>query len=201
MKAYSPKALATREKILEAANGLFYDHGFNATGVDRIIAAAGVTKGNFFYHFKSKEELATAVLDWHRERAFAEIGLEELLAGSSPLQTLLALVGRMTERMFCGTDACRIRGCFFGNFALELAGGSEPVRHKVEAVFDGVRDLLRQLIERGQAQGEIRAELDPDKTAGLILSLMEGAVLLDKTHQQRCEVPDALEFVSHYLAA
>lgn len=201
MKDYSPKALATREKILQAANELFYERGFNATGVDRIIADAGVTKGNFFYHFKNKEELATAVLDWHRDRAFAEIDVDGILAMDSPTEALLLLIERLASRMICESDTCRVRGCFFGNFALELAMGSEPVRRKVESVFDGVRGLLRQLIEQAQAKGEIRAGLDADKTAGLILSLTEGAVLMDKTHQQNREVQHAREFIRTYLGS
>lgn len=199
MRDYSPKAQATRGKILQAANDLFYQHGFNATGVDRIIAAAGVAKGNFFYHFKSKEALATAVLDWHRDLAFAEIGLQEILAEPSPGQALLVLLRRMASRMSCGTDACRVRGCFFGNFALELAVGSEPVRRKVQEIFDGIRALIRDLIEKAQAKGEVRADLDADQTAGLILGLMEGAVLLDKTHQRETEVQHALAFIASYL--
>lgn len=199
MRELTPKAQATRDKILRAANDLFYASGFNATGIDRIIAEAGITKGNFFYHFRNKEELATAVLDWHRDLAFAEIGLSRILAGPSPGKALLELLQGMTSRMICETDACRVRGCFFGNFALELSTGSEPVRHKVQAIFDGVRGLIRDLLEKAQAQGEVRPDLDADRTAGTILSLMEGAVLLDKTHQTQREAQHAMQFISDYL--
>lgn len=199
MKEYSAKAQATREKILRAANDLFYEHGFNAAGVDRIIAEAGVTKGNFFYHFKNKEELATAVLDWHRELAFAEVGLEKILASRSPAKALLALLRGMASRMTGGKEACSVRGCFFGNFALELSTGSEPVRHKVQEIFGGIRMLIQDLIEKAQAKGEVRKDLDAQKTAGLILGLMEGAVLLDKTNQTEKEVQHAVKFIADYL--
>lgn len=199
MKQLSPKAQATREKILKAANDLFYLGGYNATGLDRIIAEAGVAKGNFYHHFKNKEELATAVLDWHRDLAFAEIELDQILAETSALQALLDLVTRMIGRMKCTSDACKIRGCFFGNFALELSTGSEAVRNKVRHIFDGIRVLIRELIEKGQNQGEIHPELEPEKTAGMILGLMEGAVLLDKTSQTEIETKNAIEFVCNYL--
>lgn len=201
MKEYSAKAQATREKILRAANDLFYEHGFNATGVDRIIAEAGVTKGNFFYHFRNKEELATAVLDWHRELAFAEIGMDRILSQRSPAKALLALLRGMASRMTCGKEACNVRGCFFGNFALELSTGSEPVRRKVQEIFGGIRLLIQDLIEKAQAKGEVRKELDAQKTAGLILGLMEGAVLLDKTNQTEKEVQHAIKFIADYLGA
>lgn len=199
MKEYSPKALATREKILRAANDLFYENGFHATGVDRIIAAAGVTKGNFFYHFKNKEELATAVLEWHRDLAFAEIGLDSILSNPSPREALRALMRGMASRISRNEDTCQVRGCFFGNFALELSTGSEPVRRKVQEILEGLRRLIRDLIDKAQAKGEARSDLDAEKTAGLVLGLMEGAVLLDKTSQSNKEVQHAMEFIDSYL--
>lgn len=199
MRQLSPKAQATREKILKAANDLFYLQGYNATGLDRIIAEAGVAKGNFYHHFKTKEELATAVLDWHRDLAFREIELEKILAEPSPLRALLDLVIRMTGRMLCDSGVCEVRGCFFGNFALELSIGSEAVRRKVKAIFDGVRGVINDLLIKGQAAGEVRAELDPATTAGTILSLMEGAVLLDKTSQTQHETRNAINFIRDYL--
>lgn len=198
--ARSAKAQATRNKILQAANDLFYQHGYNATGLDRIIARAGVAKGNFYHHFRSKEELAAAVLDWHREQAFAEIDLPQILDNPSPRQAVLDLAARMCARMHCPDGACRVRGCLFGNFALELAADSEPVRRTVDHVFQGIRTLLAELLEGARQAGEIRADLEPQATAGILLSLMEGAVLLDKAAQAEREVPNALAFMRAYLA-
>lgn len=200
MKQLSQKAQATREKILKAANDLFYLQGYNATGLDRIITEAGVAKGNFYHHFKSKEELATAVLDWHRDLAIKEIELDHILAVLSPLNALLELVTRMTGRMMCdSSDVRRVRGCFFGNFALELSNGSEAVRLKVKTIFDEVRELMKDFVSKGQAAGEIRPELDPAGAASAILSLMEGAVLLDKAGQTRDETSNAINFIREYL--
>jgi TetR/AcrR family transcriptional repressor of nem operon len=200
MKQLSPKAQATRERILAVANDLFYQNGFNATGLDSILTAAGVAKGNFYHHFKNKEELATAVLDWHRDQAFADICLDSILAEPSPRKALFELMTRMTGRMISDSDSCQVRGCFFGNFALELSTASDAVRHKVKHIFDGMRQLLQQLIEKGQQKGEIRTELDAAATAGLILGLMEGAVLLDKTSQTQQESQNALAFIRQYLS-
>jgi len=198
-KPLSAKARATREKILAAANDLFYQHGYNATGLERIIATAGVAKGNFYHHFRSKEALAIAVLDWHRDQTFADIGLEAILADPSPLHALLTVLGAMKERMTATSDDCDIRGCFFGNIALELANDSEAVRSKVQAVFDGMRRLIRELLGRAREAGEIRDDLDLDDAAGLILGLMEGSVLLDKTGRSASNSTRALAFIEQYL--
>src|SRR6187431_1024526 len=55
----------TRQKLVSAARDLVLQRGFTAAGVDQICAAAGVTKGAFFHHFKSKDEIGQAALaDW-----------------------------------------------------------------------------------------------------------------------------------------
>ena len=199
MTGYTDKALATRERILSAANELFYVHGYHATGLDRIIARAGVTKGNFYYYFKSKEALAAAVLEWHRDLAFRELDVEGLLAAHPPRAALLALLAAIARRVECDTGDCTIRGCFFGNFALELSTGSALIRRTVEQIFTEMRDLIAAVLRRAQAAGEIDPGLDPESTARTILSLLEGAILLDKTGQRPAEIPHALAFIERYL--
>src|SRR6266571_7536478 len=54
---------STREAILEAATRLIHVHGYNHTALDDVLRESGVGKGNFYYHFKSKEELGYAMLD------------------------------------------------------------------------------------------------------------------------------------------
>jgi AcrR family transcriptional regulator len=63
----------TRRRILDCAYELFYRKGFSRVGVDEIAAFAGVTKRTLYYHFDSKDELLTAVLDLHHELAMARI--------------------------------------------------------------------------------------------------------------------------------
>lgn len=195
----TPKAQITREKILQAAGDLFYLHGYTATGLDKLITAAGVTKGNFYYHFKSKEELLIAVLDWHKDLSLRELGLDKPQNSGSPLERLLTLVKGMGGRAVCKTGECRVRGCFFGNMALELAIGNEAVRDKIGGIFHEVRQLIEDLLTKAQNAGEIRQSLNCISTAGMIVSLMEGAVLLDKVAQRENEICHALHFIEDYL--
>jgi TetR/AcrR family transcriptional repressor of nem operon len=199
MKDFSSKALATRERILAAANHLFYRHGYNATGIDRIIEDAGVTKGSFFYYFKNKEELAVAVLDWHLEEALAAINLEQLKSDPSPRHALKELFRRMSKRAVCGAGTCRIQGCFFGNFALELSINSDVIRAKVKEIFDGLRHLIEKLLVSAQARGEIGKDRKPKELAGVLLAMMEGAVLLDKVNQTEENAKGVVKYVETLL--
>jgi TetR/AcrR family transcriptional repressor of nem operon len=197
MQLLSPKAQVTREKILRTANDLFYLYGYNSTGLDRIVSAAGVTKGNFYYHFKSKEELAIAVLDWHRDRFLHELHLDQV-TNSPPLEILVRVLEGISIHIINQGNG-NVRGCFFGNFALEMSIGSEAVRGKVQEIFDNFRQFFRQLLEQAQARGELSTTLDATRVAGIILNLMEGAILLDKAAQQPHDIYNAIAFIKEYL--
>ena len=204
MKTLTPKAQATREKIIQAANNLFYRHGYTATGLDKIIKAAEVTKGNFYYHFKSKEELLVAVLDWHRNLAFNELGLNQSLECKSPIETLLTSIKNIAKRMadtpaVQGCESPQVHGCFFGNIALELSTCSEVVRHKVKLIFDDYRGFITELLKKAKIANEIDQTLDIQTTANIIISLMEGATLLDKAEQKQSHIYQAIEFIEMYL--
>ena len=69
----SERAEETRGRIIVAATGLFAEHGYHATSLNDVIAAAQSTKGGFYFHFASKAELALAVIEATRERFRHEV--------------------------------------------------------------------------------------------------------------------------------
>lgn len=200
MKQFSPKALATRAKILEAANDLFYAHGYNATGLDRIIARAGVVKGNFYHHFRSKEELAEAVVAWHRDRMFETMEGNRVFDEPSALTALVGLLDCMVNRSICDDEGEAMRGCLFGNFALELSAASPTIRDVLQEVFEEFRSVFRCLLEKGMASGEMRAGIDVNETAKVILALMQGAILVDKASQSQDQSRAAIAFIQSYIS-
>ena len=90
----------TRERILDSAQSLILERGFAGVSVDQLIKRLGLTKGAFFHHFKSKSDLARALI-----RRYADQGLKlfrDNLArarrlSDDPLQQLLILVGLYEE--------------------------------------------------------------------------------------------------------
>ena len=88
-----------RVQLLATAERLFYEQGFHATGIDRIVAAAGVVRMTLYNHFASKEALVMAVLQARHARFLAS--LDAATASASPGKTTQALVeahGRWLER-------------------------------------------------------------------------------------------------------
>jgi TetR/AcrR family transcriptional repressor of nem operon len=201
MQTLSDKAQKTRERILEAAARLFYQHGYNATGVEKVIKEAGVNKGNFYYYFKSKEELGVETLRW-QQRNFAEQLLTNVpLGDDSPLQRMYDTLERMKQLVSSGSAECPIRGCYYGNFSLELSTASAPIRRELVSAFDRIRNYFADLIARAQAAGEVGAQIDPHVAAGMMFSLLEGAIIISKAAQNTREIDNALAFIRDYLGS
>lgn len=198
MPAISDKAQATRERILVAADALFHRHGYHATGLDRIIADAGVTKGNFYYHFKSKEELAAVSLERHFEH-MADAIAERTAGEASPLAILIHILDFFVEVVTEQKKAGGVIGCYFGNFTLELGGAHASVRQRLQGIFNTFRGRFTYLIQRAREAGETQIDQDPELIASVIVSLLEGAVLIDKSTQEPREIQRSVAFLKTYL--
>lgn len=112
---------SARDRILETAARLFYQHGFRATGIDKIIAESGVAKMSLYRHFSSKNELIAAFLDRRHEfwmRWFVE-AVEARFAQRTELSVLAEALGEW----FAQED---FRGCAFINVVAEAGSTGDP---------------------------------------------------------------------------
>ena len=113
-----------RDHLIQTANDLFYRDGIHATGIDRIIAEAGVAKMTLYNHFRSKDELVLAVLR-RRDEEFRNWFMREIdRRGSSPREKLAAVFD-VLETWFEKKD---FRGCMFINTGAECGGGDTTLR-------------------------------------------------------------------------
>jgi len=205
-KKISEKARATRERIIIAATELFYLQGYNATGLDKVLKAAGVTKGNFYYHFKSKEALAIATLDWEfdlvskdmQEKVFSSKAGD---SKQSPLNTLFSLLELLANKQKEQYSNGHVRGCYFGNFTLELSTASQAVRDKVSNIFKQYLELIESLLVQAQNLGEISKVINPSEISPVILGQVEGAILLDKANQKPQAFDTSIKFIKQFLKA
>jgi TetR/AcrR family transcriptional repressor of nem operon len=158
-----------KEEIVGAGVDLFLERGFNAAGVKDITERAGVPKGSFYNHFESKEALATVALERYGEsRRLQDLGDPEL----SPVERIRRHFEFLRDQL---PDFAR--GCMFGNFSAEIVDHSEPVRLRVKDSFAEWSARLADAIAAGQKAGEIRARLDPERTARFLISAWEGTLL------------------------
>jgi AcrR family transcriptional regulator len=162
----SEPALAgsARERLLAAADELFYNEGIHTVGIDRVIERAGVAKASLYNAYGSKDELIKAYLQGRHARTERRINaaLEQY---SSPRDKLLGIFIAQGELY----ASSQFRGCAFINASAESpAGGS------VEQASDEYRDWLRELF-RGLAADAGAA--DPSVLAGQLVLIYDGSAM------------------------
>lgn len=130
-------ALPARERILETAHRLFYREGIRATGVDAVIAAAGVTKVTFYRHFPSKSELIDAVLTLRHGR-WMDWFTAALQRHARRLPLPRALAATLREWL----SRPDFRGCAFINAAVERGGGDPAVLRQASTHKRAMTDAI-----------------------------------------------------------
>lgn len=137
-------ALSKRDIIVATALQLFYRHGFNATGIERIIKEAGVSKKTLYNHFKSKDELVLATLRQRDELFRNNLMRETERLGSTPRERLLSVFD-VLHQWFQQKD---FSGCMFINASAEFSSHQDP-NHIISAEHKRlVRDYIRGLAEQ-----------------------------------------------------
>ena len=180
----------THEKILDAATRLFADEGIRATGIDRVIAEAGVAPMTVYRHFAGKDDLVTATLERWSERWLGWLRHEAWLAGADPAARLEALWDAL-EKWFADEG---FRGSYVANVAIELR--ARP-GHPAQAVVAAHRAALRRLLE-----ALLTADVPPPAAAVLQLQmLIDGAVAAAVVDRQPGAAAGARSMAAGLLAA
>jgi AcrR family transcriptional regulator len=158
-------ATSTRHIIIEAATELFHEHGFHATGLDAILARAGVTKTTFYNHFESKDALVIAVLHEKDRQEMADwLAIMRARGQGDPRREVLALF-ELLEEWFVSAE---FRGCMFLRAASEYPSPNDPV-HQASMIH--TQSLTREMRERAERAGACDAE----GLAGQLMLLIIGA--------------------------
>ena len=167
------------DRILAAGAKLFGRRAYSSIGVAEIAAEAGVPKGSFYYFFPSKQALALAVVNQHWEHQRAE-WLRILTAPDSLADRLRALfvsTAEVQRQAVTGTGA--VVGCLFGNLALEVSAQDDPVRMRLQEIFEEQIDIVEDAI-RVAVEGDELTVATPRETAKAIVAQIEGMVLFAK---------------------
>ena len=159
-------ANSKRDQIVSVAQKLFYQNGFHATGIDRIIKEAGVSKKTLYNHFKSKDELVLAALRKRDELFRNSLMRKTERLGSTAKERLLSIFDVVGE-WFEDKD---FAGCMFINASAEYSESDNP-SHIVCAEHKRlVREYIRELA--------VQAEIDnPEELSQQLNLLIDGAIV------------------------
>jgi len=193
----SAKGAATRDQILDVAGKLIHLRGYHATSLDDVLKESGVGKGNFYYYFKSKEDLGYAILD-RMLQAFVERTLEPAFADAvaDPVVQIKEFLDRVLDNQ--RQRSC-IGGCPMGNLASELSDVHEGFRQRLAGMFLQWRVTLAEVLARGRESGRLRSGLDPASAAEFLVAALEGAILLTKVTRDISVMERCVTELKHHL--
>jgi TetR/AcrR family transcriptional regulator, transcriptional repressor for nem operon len=191
---------ATRTRILDAAESLVLDKGFAGTSVDDVIAAAETTKGGFFHHFPSKQELARGLVE--RYVAADMVMLHEFLgraerASDDPLEQLLLFV----EYQEAAVDglAGGVPGCLYASFCYEQELVDEATRGLIADAVLAWRTRTREKLDQVAARYPPRVPVDLDALADQGLAVYEGSFILSRALEEPEHLRGQLRLFRTYL--
>lgn len=173
---------ATRTRILTAARERFHHRSYADVGVAEICEDARIQKGSFYHFFRSKQDLAVAVIDDMAEDWAHGFLAEAFDRDKAPLERLDAIAGAAYRWQNAAkeADGC-MPGCLFGNLALELSTRDEVLRARLVAVFNQAKSQFYETLKEAVEAAAI-APLNLEATAGAMLSYLEGVIMLAKAH-------------------
>jgi TetR/AcrR family transcriptional repressor of nem operon len=161
---------STRNVVLNAGLKLFIERGFSACGVQDITDAAGVPKGSFYNHFKSKEALAAEVLiEYGKGTTDRSILSNRKLP---PLARLKKHFAALNDHFSQCHD-----GCLVGKFMAEVSEDTPQIRNELLKVLTLWGEQISAVIAEGQQQGSIRSDLKASELANFLIDSYEGAIL------------------------
>ncbi|GJM24923.1 MAG: TetR family transcriptional regulator [Phycisphaerae bacterium] len=161
-----------RERIIGTAIALFYRHGINAVGLDRILSEVGVSKTTFYKHFESKDELVVVALQ-ERDRWEMDAWKHAVvvMAGDDPRDQLMGLID-ILDVLFQSEE---FRGCQFINAAAEFPNPCDPI-HKAAAAHKLANwEMVRVLAKSAGSK-------DPESFADAFTLVFEGTLILRQVH-------------------
>ncbi|SDY27575.1 transcriptional regulator, TetR family [Collimonas sp. OK242] len=190
----------TKRHILDAGQKIIAVKGFSGVGLSEILSAAAIPKGSFYHYFESKEQYGRALMEQYVDDYLQ--ALEEVLqiavqpAQESARERLLRYWSHWLDTQ-SGAEA--MDKCLVVKLSAEVADLSDDMRL---VLCEGTRQVMARLadcIAEGIADGSLRVELEPQKTAQMLYQLWLGASLLAKLQQDRSALDNAMEITLDVL--
>ena len=177
------KGEETRTRLVRATRALIEAQGYYGTGLNQVLAASGAPRGSLYFHFpQGKDEMVALAL----AEAGRDIGalITAVTGGDlTPAEAVRGLLDLFGDRM---TESDWAKGCPLATVALETAAGHEELRLVCADAYDTWQRALAGMLVR---HGRDRA--GAESTAGAVLALVEGALLLARVHHSRTPLDQA----------
>jgi AcrR family transcriptional regulator len=190
--------VSLKDTIVHESLKLFSLNGFLSTSIQDILSAANTSKGGFYNHFSSKEDLFYQVLDEAR-RIWRDRNLQGLDEIHQPLDKIIRLLENYKDRYLLDAENFP-GGCIFIMFAVELGDSRPHLSREVQKGFTGLKAMLKRILENGQLSATEYNGLNSNTITEIIFNGMLGASVnysVDKSYEA---LNESINSLIDYLA-
>ncbi|KAA3610722.1 MAG: TetR/AcrR family transcriptional regulator [Calditrichaeota bacterium] len=174
------KGQSTREIIIEKAASIFNKNGFAGASLSELMNATGLKKGGIYNHFKNKDEIMFEAFDYAIKKFNRQI-YQAYKDKETALQKLYAIIEYYKTYPL---NPVIEGGCPIINTAIDSDNTHPALKERVKDVLNKWIENLEYIIKKGQSLGEFKEEVDSYKSAVLIVTNMQGGVLIARSFEK-----------------
>jgi TetR/AcrR family transcriptional regulator, transcriptional repressor for nem operon len=187
------KGEETRQRIVEKAAALLNQRGFSGFSMSALMEATGLEKGGIYRHFDSKEQLAAEAFEYAWQAALGT-RMRDLESISNSIEWLRQFITNFVQRRSTVPG-----GCPLFNTAVDADDGNPVLRQLALRALRGWRDDLVRVVKGGIECREIKRETNPKELADIIISSLEGALMMSRLEGDKEALLTAQSFLNAYL--
>jgi TetR/AcrR family transcriptional repressor of nem operon len=181
---------STKQDLLKLGLQLLLKHGYADLGVATLLEKAGVPKGSFYHHFKSKEDFGLQAIDMYMDGVHGALDAAFSDTSREPLEQ----VRRFFSLVASSYKGDGYLGCLLGGLGQELSGISPAFRKKVEHCFGVIAAHFKEALVVAKERGQLRVNADPGELADLLVNCWEGAALRSRLRRNADPLEQMLDF-------
>jgi len=184
------KGERTKQEIIRKAAPIFNEKGYDGAALSDLMRATGLEKGGIYRHFDSKEQLAAEAFDYAWK-----VALDTRFEGTQEISNTVDRLKRIVWNFRDQRSGLVPGGCPLLNTAIDSDDGNTKLRAKALAALRSWLKRLQSVIEEGKRRGEILRGVDSSELGTLIISTLEGSLMVSRLQRK----DDARDLASRHL--
>lgn len=186
----------SRQNLLEAACDEIHQFGYHAASISRILENTTLTRGALYHHFPSKLALGYAVIDELFTGYMQHLWIHPLSQTDNPID---AIEHSIHDTYECHREELIKYGCPLNNLSQEMSAVDEGFRERINDQYEIWQTALSDALQRGQAFGQVRVDIDVNEVALFIVATIEGSIGLAKNNQSESTLTSCTRILLDYL--